>query len=340
MFVRRMRTTGALLLCSAVLMCGGLASTALGASPCGDPPCVKAKKCGFCNWLKGKCDTHACATHKQVTKCGLCEKLARKCDQHAPTTCPPQTGMTSDLPLNAEAGECYAKAIVQAEYKTVTERHLVQEASERIEIVPAQFKWVEQQITIKEPSTQLEVVPAEYKWQEKTIEVKPARTGWVMQNAADCVLPDKNSLSGGVLCLRTTPAVYKTVRTQCLVRPACVRQIAIPGEYQTIRRQVVASPATTRKVCIAAVYENIEKTVLVCPERVKWEHIVCEDKLTSDTVNKVKSALLVSGFNPGPLNGKFTPEDRVALVAFQQKRGLGAGQLSYETLKQLGVSGQ
>ena len=122
------------------------------------------------------------------------------------------------------------------------------------------------------------------------------------------------------------------------MKPACVRPIAIPAEYQTVRRQVVASPATTRKICIPAEYENIDKTVLVCPERVKWEHIVCEDKLTSDTVNKVKSALLVSGFTPGPLNGKFAQEDRVALTAFQQKSGLGVGQLSYETLKQLGVS--
>ena len=215
---------------------------------------------------------------------------------------------------------------------------MIQEASEQLEVVPAELKWVEERVTIKEPSTQLEVVPAEYRWQEKTVEVKPAHTGWVMQSVADCVLPDNNARAGEIFCLRTTPPVYKTIRTQCLVRAASVRQITIPAEYQTIRRQVVASSATTRKVCIPAEYENIDRTVMVCPERVKWEHIVCEDKLTSDTVNKVKSALLASGFKPGPLNGKFTPEDRVAMIAFQQGRGLGVGQLSYETLKQLGVS--
>jgi len=327
MLITRLRTTGALLLCSAMLICGGLAATAFGESPCADKGKVAAKPkkpCGICDILFPKKDKPCGQTVAQTPAKDLCSHQANT------------TAM--DLPPNATVGECYAKAVIPAEYRTVTERHLVQEASERIEITPAQFRWVEERITVKEPSTQLEVVPAEYKWQEKTIEVKPAHTGWVMQAAADCVLPDKNLVGGGVFCLRTTPAVYKTIRTQCLVRAASVRQIAIPGEYQTVRRQVVASAATTRKICTAAEYENIDKVVLVCPERVKWERIVCEDKLTSDTVNKVKSALLVSGFKPGPLNGKFAQEDRVALIAFQQKRGLGVGQLSYETLKQLGVS--
>jgi hypothetical protein len=199
---------------------------------------------------------------------------------------------------------------------------------------------VEERVKVKEASTRLEVVPAEYKWEEKTIEVKPAHTGWVMQNVADCALPKKNAIGGGVFCYRTTPPVYKTIRTHCLVRPASVREITIPGEYQMVRRQVVASPAMARKVCIPAEYENIEKTVMVCAERVKWEHIVCEDKLSSNTVNKVKSALLASGFKPGPLNGEFAQEDRVAMIAFQQDRGLGVGQLSYDTLKRLGVSAQ
>jgi hypothetical protein len=316
-------------LCTAALVFGGLASSAF--ADCGTKDkCAEAKKpCNICGLFGAK-------------SCGLCAKkpcgLCAKKPACATGQCPSDGRMTADLPPNAQAGECYAKVIVPAQYKTVTERFQTQEASERIEVNPAQYKWVEERIMSKEASTQLEVVPAEYKWTERTIEVKPAHTGWVMQSAADCVLPDKDTPMGEVFCLRTTPPEFKTIRTQCLVRPASVRTVCIPAEYQMVRRQVVACPATTRKVCIPAEYDSIEKTVLVCPERVKWEHIVCEDKLTSDTVNKIKSSLLVSGFTPGPLNGKFAREDRVALIAFQQKRGLGVGQLSYETLKELGVS--
>jgi len=329
MLIRRPTTVGALLLCSAMFLSGGLATTAFGESPCGDKHVAAApakKPCGICDLL----------FPNKNKPCGKCAaKAPAAC---ATAQCPSDGKMTADLPPNAEAGECYAKVIIPAEYKTTTERHQTQEASDRLEVTPAEFKWVEERMTIKEASTRLEVVPAEYKWTEKTIEVKPAHTGWVMQSVADCVLPEKDSPAGEVFCLRTTPPVYRTIRTQCLVNPASVRTIAIPAEYQMVRRQVVASAATARKVCIPAEYENVEKTVMVCPERVKWEHIVCEDKLTSDTVNKIKSSLAVSGFKPGPLNGKFAQEDRVAMIAFQQKRGLGVGQLSYETLKQLGVS--
>lgn len=331
MLSRRLTTNGALLLCSAMLICGGLATAAFGESPCADKGRAEAAKpvrpCGICDLL----------FPNKNKPCGKAVEAApAKVQEKSP--CPVQTSANSDLPPNAEAGECYAKVIIPAEYRTVTERSMVQEASERIEIAPAQFEWVEQQVTIKEPSTQLEVVPAEYKWQEKTIQVKPAHTGWVMQSNADCVLPAKNALGGEIFCLRTTAPVYKTIRTQCLVRPASVREIAVAGVYQTVRKQVVSSPARAEKISIAAVYENVDSNVLVCAERVKWERIVCEDKLTSDTVNQVKSALLVSGFHPGQLDGKFAREDRVALIAFQQQRGLGVGQLSYETLKQLGVS--
>jgi hypothetical protein len=302
-----------------MLMCAGLASTALGQTPCADKP---KKPCGICDKLfpnKNK----PCAQPAAKAPCDPCSK---------------EGDATTALPPNAEPGECYAKTIIPAEYKTVTERHMTQEESARLEVTPATFKWVEERIMTKEASTRLEVVPAEYKWQEKTIEVKPAHTGWVMQTAADCTSPDNKDLLGGVFCLRTTPPEFKTIRTQCLVTPASVRTITIPAEYQTVRRQVVDTPATTRTICIPAEYENVDKTVLVCPERVKWEHVVCEDKLTSDTVNQVKSSLLASGFKPGPMNGTLTQEDRLALAAFQTKNHLGVGYLSYETLKLLGVS--
>ncbi|MDH3559818.1 MAG: hypothetical protein OEN52_02550, partial [Gammaproteobacteria bacterium] len=41
------------------------------------------------------------------------------------------------LPTNARAGECYAKVMVPAEYKTVEEKVVVAEASEKIEVIPA-----------------------------------------------------------------------------------------------------------------------------------------------------------------------------------------------------------
>jgi hypothetical protein len=326
MFTRKTKKTGVLVLCSALLICGGLSSAAFGGSACatkGKTDAKRARRCGICDILFPRKDKP-------------CGETAEKAPAESP--CSHQAEATSELPPKAQLGECYSKVMVPAEYKTVTERLMTQEESERIEIVPAEYKWVEERVLVKEASKRMEIVPAEYKWDEKKIMVKPAHTGWVMQNVANCDLPNKNPVGGGVYCFRTTPAEYKTIRTQRLVKPASVREVTIPAEYETVRRQVVATPALARRICIPAEYENIQKTVLVCPESMKWERIVCEDKLSSDTVNKVKIALRASGYKPGPLNGEFTQTDRAAMIAFQQERGLGVGQLSYDTLKKLGIS--
>ena len=76
--------------------------------------------------------------------------------------------------------------IVPAEYKTVTERHLVQEASERIEIVPAEYKWVEERVMTKEASTATggSARGVQVEGDERLSET--GHTGWVMEKDALC----------------------------------------------------------------------------------------------------------------------------------------------------------
>ena len=65
---------------------------------------------------------------------------------------PLATITAEELPLtppNAKAGECYAKVVVPAKYKTLEERVLVQEASNKISIIPAKYEWIEKKIKIK-----------------------------------------------------------------------------------------------------------------------------------------------------------------------------------------------
>jgi hypothetical protein len=312
-------------------MYGGLINVARGDRNNACDPCPKAKeakcpkKCDLCK----VCDI--CGIFKKKTKCPETVKACPNGETHV------SAAPMSDLPPNARPGECYAKVIIPAQFKTVTERHMIKEASERLEIIPAEYKWCEERVMAKEASTQLEEVPAEYRWTEKTVEVAPARTEWVRQSAEQCANPDL-AVKGDIYCLRTTPAQYKTIRTQCLVRAAHTRCVTIPAEYQTVRRQVLARAASTRKVCIPAEYEDVTRSVMVCPERWKWEHVVCEQKMTTDAANKIKTALTASGYRTGPLNGQLDKDDWTALSAFQAKNGLGVGKLSYDTLKMLKVT--
>src|SRR5262249_30631953 len=62
--------------------------------------------------------------------------VAKPCE----TPCGRPAGeVAAELPPNAKPGECYAKVWVPATYKTISERILVRDASERLEVVPAKY---------------------------------------------------------------------------------------------------------------------------------------------------------------------------------------------------------
>lgn len=241
------------------------------------------------------------------------------------------------LPPNATVGECYALTVTAPLFETVSERVCVKEATERIEIVPAQYEWVDEKVVVKEASTQFVEVPAQFEMQEKTVAVTPGHTGWVKESSARCVSENAKP-QRDIFCLVSSPPTHKTVRTQCMVKAASVEKITIPAEYETVRRQKLICPATTRKITIPAEYEEITKTIATGPGKMEWQRVLCEIDVTAETANSVKNALVAKGYKAGPLNGQLADADWDALKNYQQKNGLGMGELTYETLASLGVS--
>jgi hypothetical protein len=206
---------------------------------------------------------------------GSCVKTVAVKEPCAPKDpCVKATGDLVDLP-DAKPGECYAKVFVPPTFKTTTERVVVREASEQIEIVPAKYDWVEERVVVKEASTILKEIPAEYAVKEQTIQVAPAHVDWEINKNANCDLP-ANQPAKDVFCLVEHPPLQRTVRTECQVRPASVETVTIPAEYETIRVQKLVTPATTRRICIPAEYETVEKTVKVCDGHMAWQRVVCE----------------------------------------------------------------
>lgn len=81
----------------------------------------------------------------------------------APCPLPPGALVGDKTPLNAKAGECYAKVVRPAQYRTDTVRKLVREASERIETIPAKYETVKERVLVKEAGERIEIVPPVYK---------------------------------------------------------------------------------------------------------------------------------------------------------------------------------
>ncbi|MCI4661509.1 MAG: peptidoglycan-binding protein [Neomegalonema sp.] len=197
---------------------------------------------------------------------------------------------TGALPPNAKPGECYARVVSAAQYKTVEERVVereaaertvvvpatyrtvmkdvvVTEASERIEVVPATYKTVVETVVVEPERTELRTIPASYKSVQERVLVSPARTEWKRgaQPYGVPVLDQKTSATGEVLCLVEIPAQYRTETKRVIDQAERTETITIPAVTRTISKRVVDTPATTRKITIPAVTRKVEVQEMVTP---------------------------------------------------------------------------
>jgi hypothetical protein len=231
---------------------------------------------GCCSSAKGDC--YVKTTPKEPCETKVVAYVPPPPPPHEP--CERGAGELTALPPNAKSGECYAKVFVPATYRTVTERVLVRDASETIEIVPARYEWVEERTLVKDASTELAVVPAEFAPHEETIQTADAHTDWEINKNANCVNP-KEQPARDVFCLVDHAAVRSTHTSQRQVKAASVRQVEIPAEYQTVRRQKLASAATTRRVSTPAEFSTVEKRVKICDGRMAWQRVICDEPNTT-----------------------------------------------------------
>lgn len=250
----RMFQTAALAVSCIALLAGS------GCSECGSKKVASAKPCG-----STPCGAKPCAEAK-----GPCVRPAGE--------------VAAELPPKARPGECWARVWVAPQFKTVSERVVVKEATEQLEIIPAKYEFVEERVCVKDASKRLIEVPAEFSQSEITVKTEDAHTDWEVTSSDLCRLPEneKNNLNGdkkmtkSVFCLVEYPAQHETIQRKCQVRPPQVREEIIPAQYETVRREKLVSPATTRKTCIPAEYETVNKSVKVCDGRFAWQRVVCE----------------------------------------------------------------
>ena len=206
------------------------------------------------------------------------------------------------FPPNPKAGECYARVLIPEKYKTLEERVLVKEASERFEVIPARYDTVTERVLVKEATSRLEVVPATYETVTETVVVKPASTRivevpatyktiteqvldkpastvWKKGSASSygtAALSETVNATGELMCLVEVPATYKTVQRQVIDTAATTREVTVPEVTKTVERRIVKTPATTREVTIPAVYDEVEVTKLVEPAKQRRIEIPAE----------------------------------------------------------------
>lgn len=198
-------------------------------------------------------------------------------------------GESSLYPPNAKPGECYARVLNPEKYEVKTEKVLVKEPGERLEVIPAKYRWVNKKVLVREAAEKIVTIPPKYKTvTEKVVVsepgervvttppvyktvtekilVKPAHTEW-RKGRGRCEKLDNET--GEILCLVQVPPVYKTVTKKVLVKPAETKTIPVPAKYKTVTKKVVAVPAQTKTVVIPAVYKTVRVKELVEPAKLK-----------------------------------------------------------------------
>ncbi len=191
------------------------------------------------------------------------------------------------LPPGAKPGQCFTRLWVPPQYQTLSERMLVEEEGERIEIIPAKFKTTKKRVLVKEASEKLVTVPATFKTVKERVLVKqatkkisqissvyetvservmdkPAHTTWKKGTGP---IQKIDETTGEIMCLVEVPATFKTVKKRVLKKPASTTVQDIPAVYDTVEKSVIATPPTTRKVAIPAVYKTITVTEEASPPK-------------------------------------------------------------------------
>ena len=204
-----------------------------------------------------------------------------------------QASGSSDLmPPNAKPGECFARVLIPAQYKTETKEVVKREAGYRIETTKPVYEWVSEKVLVKEESEIAEVIPARYEWRTekvlvrdaydelKTIPavyetktekilVKPAYTTWKKGRGP---IEKLNNATGEIMCLVEVPAQYRTVTSRVMVTPPHTEKIHHPAVYKDVKKRVMVEEPKMVKKTIPAVYKTIKVKKLIKPaEEVRVE---------------------------------------------------------------------
>ena len=255
-----------------------------------------------------------------------------------------------DRPSNAVPGQCFAKVIIPAKFKTVTDTMQASPAMTRLSTVPAKYGYATKKVLVKEASERLVTIPAKYKTVSKRVMVSPESTEWKRGDnglASNAHMSSKGSnytsVSNGTsgneaLCLVKKPAVFKTVYEKVEVEPARTVSKPIPAEYKTVRVQKMLEAPRTVEHTIPAKFQTLTKRVKVSDSRTEWAQIICKTNANYSTISKVQSALKKAGFHSGSTDGRLGNSTATAIERFQRSNGLPTGGLTFETIKALGVN--
>jgi len=202
----------------------------------------------------------------------------------------PGSNFPFDPPPDGVPGECFARVLIPAQFKTVTEQVVVDEGGSRLHVTAPQFagqtqqyiaheggvryevrqptyRTVTEQVLVRPAHEILQVIPGEYRNVTEQIQISPPRLTWKpgasLKTQAGVRLTQTRQ--GEVYCLVEEPGETQSISKRVQVRAEQVRAIVVPPVYKTITRQVMVDPGGVREVSIPEQYGSYTSQQLVQP---------------------------------------------------------------------------
>ncbi|MFZ4069261.1 MAG: peptidoglycan-binding domain-containing protein [Caulobacterales bacterium] len=259
--------------------------------------------------------------------------------------------------------------LIPAEYAMVDETIVLRPARKELRVIPATYRTESQTVEVEPARTEQTVVPAAMETTMERVMVRPAYTTWKPGNnlfgrgfrgATPAGATGDELATGELLCRVEVPAEFKMVPRQVVARPASTQARIIPAQTQVITRQVEATPARVEEINIPAetrtikvrkmvsaarqeeiripaTFRTVEKRVVKSAAAVQWREVLCETNTSPQKISEIQRALASRGFTTN-VDGVFGAQTLGAMESFQRRSGLPVGNLTIDTVQQLGVS--
>lgn len=163
---------------------------------------------------------------------------------------------------------------VPAQYETITEQIMVQPESRKILYVPAVYETVTEQVIDQPESRKLINIPAVFENQTERVLVKEEGKRLVVVPAIYETVTEQIMISPPSKRFEFIPAVYETTSVQVIAKAATERYVPVPAEYETIMEQIEIEPATVRIETKSPIMKKVAERILIKPAHTKWVETV------------------------------------------------------------------
>jgi hypothetical protein len=236
--------------------------------------------------------------------------------------------------IDNTTGEIMCLVEIPAKYKTMQKQVIKTPATTKEVEVPAVYKTVKVQKLVTPEQEKRTQIPADYTEVDRRVKVSDAKFVW---HALHAETKPEGTATGSQICLKETPAQYKTVKKRVIEKPAGFKKEEVPPVVETVKVRKLVAKAEEKRSKIPAEYKTVSKRIKVGDERLEWRQVLCETNMTKEIVTQVQQALETAGYNPGTIDGVIGGATLRAVDQYQKDKGLPRGGLTLRTLESLGV---